>query len=273
MLFADRDTYQHPGPLGPALDLTRVTGVDLHHTAAGWTDDVEGNLYGIAKYTYDKFGRSSYNFAIHPADADVVYEMQGLRRGAHNDGENSTRLGLVVLGNYDQSRPSLEVVRTVGRFVRHAHESGWTTRLHVKGHRDTDATSCPGRNLYAQFPTIRTIASEEDDMTPEQEAKLDELLGLAKWLKDRTMKTNMAVGRMENTHGSGLTDIADTVFARVWGSPVGKQDYTYGQAVDRIYRKVSSMGSGAVDVDTLAAALSDQLGADLAAELGRRLTS
>lgn len=35
--------------------------------------------------------------------------------------------------------------------------------------------------------------------------------------------------------------IADAVYARVWGTPVGRQDYTFAQAVDRTYRTSATL--------------------------------
>lgn len=155
-----RESYGHPGPLGPPLDLRRVTGVDLHHTAGAFTHDVSSDLRGIAQTGVNKFGRSSYNYAIHPRNPELVYEMQGLHIGAHNDGENSTRLGLVVLGNFQTIKPSQEVVNTIASFVQMSVDRGWSTKAHIKGHRDTDATACPGAHLYAQLPNIRGQVSQ-----------------------------------------------------------------------------------------------------------------
>ena len=74
--------------------------------------------------------------------------------------------------------------------------------------------------------------TKDTDMTPEQSQKLDIIL-------DRVSKSNSALGRMERVHGQGLSGLSPT------------ED---------------------IDVDDLAAALSEQLGADIAHELGRRLT-
>lgn len=175
-----REDYGHPGPLGPALDLSRVTGVDLHHSAGGFTSNVTGDLRSIAQTGVNRFGRSSYNYAIHPR-SNAVWEMQGLHRGAHNDGENSTRLGLVVLGNYESATPSTMVVDLVAEFVTHAHQSGWITQPHIKGHRDTDATACPGKHLHSRLPDIR-LTIEENDMafSREEEKILKEIVAAIK---------------------------------------------------------------------------------------------
>ena len=159
-MMRSRESYDHPGPLGPALDTSRVTGVDLHHTVTAVSSDPEADVRAVARIGVGRFGRSSYNFVIHPAAPDVVWEMQGLHVGAHNDGENSTRVGLAVIGDYQQNHPSEAMVDTISRFVVTAHEQGWSRAAHIKGHRDTDATACPGINLYNRLPSIRTKASE-----------------------------------------------------------------------------------------------------------------
>jgi hypothetical protein len=73
----------------------------------------------------------------------------------------------------------------------------------------------------------------DDDMTPEQAATLD-------WISKRVGDNNHALGRMEKVHGQGLVNL----------SP-----------------------GGDVNVDELAAALSQQLGTDLARALGRILSA
>jgi hypothetical protein len=79
-----------------------------------------------------------------------------------------------------------------------------------------------------------------DDMTPSQESKLDDVLVQLAGLRDKATKTNSAVGRMERVHGQGMANL----------SP-----------------------GGDVNVDELAAALSAQLGTDLARTLGRILST
>jgi hypothetical protein len=74
--------------------------------------------------------------------------------------------------------------------------------------------------------------TDGDDMTPEQAATLN-------WIAKRAEDNNRALGRMERVHGQGMVDL----------SP-----------------------GGSVNVEELAAALSEQLGTDLARALGRILS-
>ena len=162
MRIRPRESYSHPGPLGPALDLDRVTGWDIHHTATSTTE----SPYEIAETTRRRFGRSSYNFVSERSAPDDIWEMQGLHVGAHNDGENSTRLGLVFIGYHHAPRNHAVLDRQVAaaaQLMAHAHEE-WGIPLHAKGHRETDPTACPGDLLDARINDIVTRAKEITEM-------------------------------------------------------------------------------------------------------------
>lgn len=166
MRMIPRENYDHPGPLGPALDLSQVTGWDFHHTAGS----LDATPHAIADFGVGKFGRSSYNFFISQVHNEGdVYEMQGLHRGAHNDGENSTRLGVVFAGYYHPDvdhQPSEEMLEAAAQLLAHGHEE-WGIPIDVKGHRDPDTdtgdddnTACPGDHLYERMDDVARRARE-----------------------------------------------------------------------------------------------------------------
>lgn len=167
MAIIPRGDYDHPGPLGWEIDLSRITGWDIHHTAGSLTE----SPYDVAATGVKRFGRSSYNFLVSRA-ADI-YEMQGLHIGAHNDGENSTRLGIVLPGYYHPSinhKPSERQVQAVAWLIAYGHRQ-WGVPIHAKGHKDSDATACPGDHLYARIPDMVRLAKEDDVRSPSEWAE------------------------------------------------------------------------------------------------------
>lgn len=165
MILVPREDWGMPGNLGPVLSRP-FEGVDLHHTAALDTDssDPIRDLYGAAAYTSRRWGRVSYNGGLDIDSLGRLLEMQGDRVGAHNDGENSTRFGLVIAGNFQQQEASDELVEAIADAVVLLKEQSFIRTTHIKGHRDTDATSCPGNNLYRRLPEVRSLIEEKTTM-------------------------------------------------------------------------------------------------------------
>ncbi|MBW3594216.1 MAG: N-acetylmuramoyl-L-alanine amidase [Actinobacteria bacterium] len=92
--------------------------------------------------------------------------------GAHVDGYNSGTVGISVMGNFETAKPSPATRRALAEFLawevdrhdlraRGTHtyrnpETGATRTLPwIAGHRDADATSCPGNYLYSKLPALR----------------------------------------------------------------------------------------------------------------------
>jgi len=103
--------------------------------------------------------------------------------GAHTLGFNTNSSGVVVIGNYEKAPATAAAITTVARLA------AWKLGLYgaspssssslvfgvasadgrvegqsypfqaVSGHRDGRATECPGAMLYAQLPTIRSLAT------------------------------------------------------------------------------------------------------------------
>lgn len=77
--------------------------------------------------------------------------------GAHAQGHNYDTIGINVTGNFDTERPTPEQIDSLERLLTficriYDIEAGVTT---IEGHRDVNATDCPGDNLYRLLPQIR----------------------------------------------------------------------------------------------------------------------
>jgi hypothetical protein len=127
-----------------------------HVRSRGWRD------IGY-NYLIDKFGRI-WEGRYGGVDRNVV--------GAHTENYNTDSFGASAIGNFDIVAPPQQVVGAFGSLF------GWKLAINgvsaaarnvkigrkvfassIMGHRDTKATACPGRYLYARIPNIRTIAA------------------------------------------------------------------------------------------------------------------
>jgi N-acetylmuramoyl-L-alanine amidase len=167
--------------------------VHIHHTATGneyTRADVPALIRGIYRYHTHTLGWSDigYNFLIDRFGRTWVGRAGGpakVVRGAHTLGFNHTSTGIAVIGNYEDASPTDKVINAIvglaawkldafhrkptgtARVYSHGSDkypAGTWVRLPViDGHRDTNATACPGENLYAQLKKIRNRTQKRVD--------------------------------------------------------------------------------------------------------------
>lgn len=131
----------------------------IHHTAG--TGRGAAYMRSIQNFHMDKRGWCdfAYNWAIDPLTL-VVYEGRGwgIRPGSQKS-HNSGTWSLVVFGNYNTAQPTTQLLNTIAAVVRWGHSLGRIPLLVTGGHRDApgQSTSCPGSNLHAQIPRVRSL--------------------------------------------------------------------------------------------------------------------
>jgi hypothetical protein len=176
----------------PVYDNT-IQQAHIHHTA-GSNDytraDVPAIIRGDYWYHTQVLGWSDlgYNFVVDKFGRIWEGRAGGIDRpvrGAHTLGFNHDSFGVAAIGEYGDTAPSSELVRSLVRLtawkldaygrkpaghtrVRSAgsdrYPAGTWVRLPViDGHRDTNQTACPGDSLYAKLPDIRRRAQARAD--------------------------------------------------------------------------------------------------------------
>lgn len=166
-----------------------IEQVHIHHTVNSndyGKADVAALIRGMYRYHTQNLGWSdlAYNFVVDRFGRIWVGRAGGAARpvrGAHTLGFNATSTGVSVIGNLDLVAPTSETVEAIAqlaawklsRYDRVADgtidvvsegsdkfRSGKVVTLPViDGHRDTNDTACPGSNLYAALPAIRSRAA------------------------------------------------------------------------------------------------------------------
>jgi N-acetylmuramoyl-L-alanine amidase/FG-GAP-like repeat len=150
----------------------------VHHTVNAnrySRSQVPAIIRGIYAYHTQSNGWSDigYNFLIDRFGRIWQGRFGDLRRnviGAHTYGYNHVSFAASAIGNFEKGRPSPEMIRAYGRLMgwrlgKWGIAAGSLRRIlegrrfkAINGHRDADATACPGLNLYRRIGDIRRVA-------------------------------------------------------------------------------------------------------------------
>ncbi len=164
----------------PSLHYYEVHAGFVHHTvnANDYTrGQVPSIIRGIYAYHVQSRGWSDigYNFLIDRFGRIWEGRYGGVDRpvvGAHTLGYNDDAFAASAIGNYETARPSRATIRAYAALfawklslhgVNAADKRQYVTSRYfqaINGHRDADATACPGINLYNRIPRIRTLATQ-----------------------------------------------------------------------------------------------------------------
>lgn len=202
------------GPVrsGHLVPHNQFVGLVAHHTVMimpdydrdgflhGDVDDVKRYMRQLQTARPDLGNEVPYSFVVFEGatvDDCIVAVGRGFGvTGAHTSGYNSTRYGVAVAGNTSTRSVTpgmLEGYRWIGRQLT-APASAQPTL----GHRDTKSTECPGHSLYARLLQIQPpFASQEDEMTPAQESKLDRALASLTRIENEHFNLVARADRME----------------------------------------------------------------------------
>ena len=95
----------------------------------------------------ERYGDVGYHFLIGPDG--TVWEGRSLRyQGAHaGEGRNEGKLGICLLGDFEEARPTRAALDSLERLVRHLSAELDIPLRSVRGHGELKATLCPGRHL------------------------------------------------------------------------------------------------------------------------------
>ena len=176
----------------PTINRT-IQQVHIHHTVnvnSYRRREVPAMIRAMYRYHTRYLGWSDigYNFLVDRFGRIWVGRAGGRRkpvRGAHTLGFNETSVGISVIGNFELRRPSKPARWAVARLAAwkldmyrrpprgwarvYSHGSDrypagtWATLRVLAGHRDTNATACPGRYLYELLPRIRRLTKRAID--------------------------------------------------------------------------------------------------------------
>ncbi|MFD7922134.1 N-acetylmuramoyl-L-alanine amidase [Streptomyces sp. NPDC059740] len=175
---------------------TEIKAAVIHHTGVDSDNSVScaDSPARMRTIQQEHFARGyydiGYNFVVDRCGQIFEGRSGGMDLpvvGAHDIGFNTNTLGISYIGNFESAQPTDAALRAIARVVAwkfgmygidptdkvtlvSGSDKGVDGNLipkgesvtlpRVFGHRDTNATACPGAHLYSALPTIRTLAAE-----------------------------------------------------------------------------------------------------------------
>ena len=143
------DLIRHSYRWNGSLTKRRVTDlVVVHHTASDPDMTVE-DIHRL--HVGNGWVGIGYNIVIY-ADGSI-HEGRPLDcSGAHCEGENSHSIGVNLVGNFEEYAPTEAQITSLKDVLR------WLTDnygdIEIAGHREYNATACPGQHLADRLPGI-----------------------------------------------------------------------------------------------------------------------
>jgi len=158
MAWLQRDEWEAPAPKAALQRMSLpVSTVFLHHTVTSVSSDPKVDARKVTDYS--KYIDVPYTVMVHPDGTILTGRyLNGVPAlGAHTSGQNSTSLGIALIGRYDQDvQPTDAAISSIAQVLSAFVEKNYITKTFIlKGHKDAPyATACPGKNLEAQISTV-----------------------------------------------------------------------------------------------------------------------
>lgn len=132
-----------------------------HMDAQGWIDT--GQHFTVSRGAFVMEGR-------HNSLAELRTGMRQVR-AAHCVGQNTVSIGIENEGTYTSQTPPAAQYAALADLCAHICDQYGLPASEIYGHRDFNATSCPGDRLYALLPNLRKdVAARLGTPMSDQEA-------------------------------------------------------------------------------------------------------
>lgn len=159
MAWLQRDEW---GAKAPNAALQRmalpVSTVFLHHTVTPVSQDAPADMRRMVNSVVpSQYIDCPYTVVVHPDGTIFTGRYLGgvPALGAHTAKNNSTSLGIAVIGNYVNDVPSDAAIDSVARVIEAFVKQGFVTKsFTLRSHHEVYATACCGTNLKAQIKNI-----------------------------------------------------------------------------------------------------------------------
>ncbi len=216
--ICDRDCWCPDGncPTDQTPVSTTVTHIIIHHSAANTrSNDFPAVIRSIWDFHANTRGWDDigYNWLI---DANgVIYEGRGAERlGAHFSCMNEETVGICLIGNFEEDKPTEAALDALQQFVAwEAHKgaidittNGYHASSQIEldfmaGHRDASlsplacsSTICPGENLYSELPILRSAIAAMPCMAIEDSIEVLTSINELEFMKDMQVFPNPSNG-------------------------------------------------------------------------------
>lgn len=128
----------------------------IHHTASTAKETVEQ----IHNFHINNNGWAGIGYHFYIRKDGTIYRGRPEKYvGAHCENYNSVSLGICLEGNFEIEKPTEKQIQSVTDLVKYLRKKYGDFKL--VGHKDLNATACPGQYLYSNLLSIDANANEK----------------------------------------------------------------------------------------------------------------
>lgn len=128
----------------------------IHHTASTAKETVEQ----IHNFHINNNGWAGIGYHFYIRKDGTIYRGRPEEYiGAHCENYNSVSLGICLEGNFEIEQPTEKQLQSLSELIHNLKQK--YGNVQVIGHRDLNATACPGKNLYSKLGSV--IANSKDE--------------------------------------------------------------------------------------------------------------
>jgi N-acetylmuramoyl-L-alanine amidase CwlA len=121
----------------------------IHHTASTAKETVEQ----IHNFHINNNGWAGIGYHFYIRKDGTIYRGRPEEYiGAHCENYNSVSLGICCEGNFEIEKPTDNQLKSLSELLQHLKQK--YGNVQVVGHRDLNATACPGKNLYSRLGSV-----------------------------------------------------------------------------------------------------------------------
>lgn len=131
----------------------------VHHTASTAKETVEQ----IHNFHINNNGWAGIGYHFYIRKDGTIYKGRPEKySGAHCENYNSVSLGICLEGNFEIEQPTEKQLTSLSELIQYLKKK--YGNVQVVGHRDLNATACPGKNLYSKMGSViaNTISPKEE---------------------------------------------------------------------------------------------------------------
>jgi len=134
---------RHPTKVYPTRSLLGINGILVHHSGGR-----NGTAEDHARLHVNDHGWPGIGYHFDIQKSGTILQTNYLDTlSYHSPGQNTSKIGIVLDGNFDQEEPTVEQLKSLTKLISHLRGAFLQT-LVVEGHKDHRATACPGQHLY-----------------------------------------------------------------------------------------------------------------------------
>ena len=129
----------------------------IHHTASTAKETVEQ----IHNFHINNNGWAGIGYHFYIRKDGTIYKGRDEKyAGAHCENYNSVSLGICLEGNFEIEKPTEKQLKSLTELLQFLKNK--YGNVQVVGHRDLNATGCPGKNLYSKLGSVIANAKKDE---------------------------------------------------------------------------------------------------------------